>query len=63
MLETQARAKYVDLAKTLKTFGMTVFNVKERTPGKAKQLITATLAFTKSTIIRMEYETKVKLSM
>jgi len=57
LTETEARRKYLDQMRTLKTFGMTVFNVKERLPGK-KNLTPATLAFTKDTITRIEYETK-----
>jgi len=58
MNETNARFRYVQLCRSLKTYGMTVFTVKERVPGK-KKLEKALLSFTRDTIMRMEFETKV----
>ncbi len=63
-----ARFRYVQLCRSLKTYGMTIFKVKvrvifyvnnkEKVPGK-KKLMDALLCFTRDSIIRMEYETRV----
>eukprot|EP01119_Soliformovum_irregulare_P005210 TRINITY_DN1675_c0_g1_i1.p1 TRINITY_DN1675_c0_g1~~TRINITY_DN1675_c0_g1_i1.p1 ORF type:complete len:1447 (-),score=577.25 TRINITY_DN1675_c0_g1_i1:61-4401(-) len=57
MNDMHARLRYVQLCRSLKTYGMTTFKVKERVPGK-KKLMDAILAFTRDSIIRMEYDTK-----
>ncbi len=57
MTDINARFRYVQLCRSLKTYGMTCFKVKERVPGK-KKLMNGILAFTRDSIIRMEYETK-----
>jgi talin len=57
MTEVNTRFRYVQMCRSLKTYGMTCFKVKERVPGK-KKLMEAILGFTRDTIIRMEYESK-----
>jgi talin len=57
MNEINARFRYVQLCRSLKTYGMTVFKVRERVPGK-KKLMDGLLCFTRDTILRMEFETK-----
>lgn len=56
MNEINARYRYVQLCRSLKTYGMTVFRVKDKLPGK-KKLSDALLCFTRNSIIRMEAET------
>jgi len=56
MNEVNARFRYVQLCRSLKTYGMTVYLVKERVPGK-KKLMDGLLCFTRDSIIRMEAET------
>jgi len=57
MTEVNARFRYVQLCRSLKTYGMTCFRVKEKVPAK-KKLMDALLCFTRDTILRMEYESK-----
>eukprot|EP01118_Nematostelium_gracile_P005184 TRINITY_DN1628_c0_g1_i11.p1 TRINITY_DN1628_c0_g1~~TRINITY_DN1628_c0_g1_i11.p1 ORF type:complete len:1470 (+),score=507.85 TRINITY_DN1628_c0_g1_i11:150-4559(+) len=57
MNEINARFRYVQKCRNLKTYGMTVYKVKERVPGK-KKLMNTLLAFNRDSIIRMEFESK-----
>jgi len=57
MTEINARYRYVQLCRSLKTYGMTCFKVREKVKDK-KKLFDAVLCFTRDSIIRMEYETK-----
>lgn len=57
MSETNARYRYVQLCRSLKTYGMTCFKVREKVKDK-KKLMDAVLCFTRDSILRMEYETK-----
>jgi len=57
MNEVNARFRYVQLCRSLKTYGMTVFKIKEKVPNK-KKVMDALLCFTRDSIIRMEFETK-----
>jgi talin len=57
MSDMNARYRYVQQCRQLKTYGMSIFKTKEKIPGK-KKLMDGLLCFTRDTIIRMEYETK-----
>jgi len=57
MKEGPARQRYNQLAKSLRTYGMAVFKVKEKVKDK-KKLMDALLCFTRDSIIRMELETR-----
>jgi len=57
MTEQNAKYRYVQVCRSLKTYGMTCFKTKEKVPGK-KKLMDGLLCFTRDSIIRMEYETR-----
>jgi talin len=57
MNEVNARFRYVQLCRSLRTYGMTCFRVREKVKDK-KKLIDALLCFTRDSIVRMEYDSK-----
>jgi talin len=54
--EVQAKLRYVVEARQLRTYGMTLFNVQEKVPGKKKPVDTV-LGITRDSIFRMERDT------
>ncbi|KAL7754362.1 hypothetical protein RI367_000343 [Sorochytrium milnesiophthora] len=57
MTEINAKYRYVQLCRSLKTYGVTFFLVKEKDPKKQK-LVSRLLGITKESIMRMDTETK-----
>lgn len=57
MNEIIAMFRYVQLYQALKTYGMTVFKIKEKVLNE-KKVMDALLCVTRCSIIRMEFETK-----
>ncbi|KAJ3121843.1 Talin-1 [Nowakowskiella sp. JEL0407] len=55
--ELNAKFRYVQLSRSLKTYGITFFQVKERVPKKSK-LVTVLLGVTKQSLVKLEVETK-----
>jgi len=55
--EVNAKYRYIQLCRSLKTYGMTIFKVQDRGVG-SKKLQDSILGFTRTNIIRMEYETR-----
>ena len=55
--EFEAKAKYTQLCRSLKTYGITFFLVKEKMPGKNK-LTPRLLGITKESVVRMDEKTK-----
>lgn len=57
MQEFEAKAKYTQQCRALKTYGITFFLVKEKMPGKNK-LVPRLLGITKESVVRMDERTK-----
>lgn len=57
MDELEAKVKYVQLARSLKTYGVTFFLVKEKMKGKNK-LVPRLLGVTKDSVLRLDERTK-----
>ena len=57
MTEVNAKYRYVQLCRSLKTYGITSYEVKEKKKG-TKKLIAFYLGITRDSIIRMNYESK-----
>jgi talin len=57
MTEINTRFRYVQLCRSLRTYGMTIFKVKEKMKDK-KKLTDALLCFTRDSIIRMDFESR-----
>ncbi|KAK3096284.1 hypothetical protein FSP39_025308 [Pinctada imbricata] len=55
--EFEAKAKYTQKCRALKTYGITFFLVKEKMPGKNK-LVPRLLGITKESVVRMDEKTK-----
>ena len=55
--ELEAKVKYVGLARSLKTYGVTFFLVKEKMKGKNK-LVPRLLGVTKDSVLRLDEKTK-----
>ncbi|XP_074599773.1 talin-1-like [Brevipalpus obovatus] len=55
--ELEAKVKYVQLARSLKTYGVTFFLVKEKMKGKNK-LVPRLLGVTKDSVLRLDAKTK-----
>ncbi|XP_061190934.1 talin-1-like isoform X3 [Saccostrea echinata] len=55
--EFEAKAKYTQKCRGLKTYGITFFLVKEKMPGKNK-LVPRLLGITKESVVRMDEKTK-----
>ncbi|KAI3637909.1 hypothetical protein MIR68_004558 [Amoeboaphelidium protococcarum] len=55
--ELNAKFRYVQLCRSLKTYGVTFFLVKEKVPGKSK-IVPRLLGVTRDSIMRMDAETK-----
>ena len=55
--ELEAKSKYVQLARSLKTYGVTFFLVKEKMKGKNK-LVPRLLGVTKDSVLRLDEKTK-----
>ncbi|XP_071140342.1 talin-1-like isoform X1 [Mytilus edulis] len=55
--EFEAKAKYTQMCRSLKTYGITFFLVKEKMPGKNK-LTPRLLGITKESVVRMDEKTK-----
>lgn len=55
--ELEAKVKYVQLARSLKTYGVTFFLVKEKMKGKNK-LVPRLLGVTKDSVLRLDENTK-----
>lgn len=51
--------RYVQLCRSLKTYGMTSFNVKTKDPIKKNKLKDLTIGVTRESVIFMDFETKV----
>ena len=56
-VELEAKVKYVQLARSLKTYGVTFFLVKEKMKGKNK-LVPRLLGVTKESVLRLDEKTK-----
>lgn len=56
--QINSKNRYVQLSRSLKTYGYTFFLVKERTPKDKNKLIACLLGVTKQTIVRVDSETK-----
>lgn len=57
-----SRYRYVQLCRSLKTYGMTSFNVKTKDPIKKNKLKDLTVGVTRESVIFMDFETKVYIS-
>lgn len=57
MSDVQAKVKYTQLCRSLKTYGITFFLVKEKMKGKNK-LVPRLLGITKDSVVRMDEKTK-----
>jgi talin len=57
LLEVDAKVKYTQLARSLKTYGITFFLVKEKVKGKNK-LVPRLLGITKEAVVRVDEKTK-----
>ncbi|KAK2151018.1 hypothetical protein LSH36_379g01082 [Paralvinella palmiformis] len=57
MSEIEAKVKYTQLARSLKTYGITFFLVKEKVKGKNK-LVPRLLGITKEAVVRVDEKTK-----
>lgn len=57
LIELEAKVKYVQLARSLKTYGVTFFLVKEKMKGKNK-LVPRLLGVTKDSVLRLDEKTK-----
>lgn len=55
--EVDAKVKYTQLARSLKTYGITFFLVKEKVKGKNK-LVPRLLGVTKQNVVRVDHKTK-----
>lgn len=58
MTELNAKFRYVQLCRSLKTYGVTFFSVKEKVPKKNKMVETL-LGVTRDSVMRLDAETKV----
>jgi talin len=61
MTELNAKFRYVQLCRSLKTYGVTFFLVKEKVPKKNK-MIDILLGVTRDSVMRMDAESKVRPS-
>jgi talin len=59
MSEMNAKYRYVQFCRSLKTYGLTIFHVKEKTKN-VKKLYSFMLGFTRDAIIRLDMECKVE---
>ncbi|KAI8799801.1 hypothetical protein BJ742DRAFT_115886 [Cladochytrium replicatum] len=57
LTELNGKFRYVQLSRSLRTYGITFFKVKERVPKKSK-LITVLLGVTRSSLMRVDADTK-----
>jgi hypothetical protein len=58
MVEVNAKYRYVQLCRSLKTYGITCFLVKEKDKKKKNKVIPVLLGITRHAILRMDPETK-----
>ena len=59
MTELNAKFRYVQLCRSLKTYGVTFFLIKEKVPKKNK-MVDILLGITRDSVMRMDAETKVR---
>ena len=60
LTEINAKYRYVQFCRSLKTFGITLYNIKERPKG-AKKLTPKLLGFTRDAILKMDIDCKVHI--
>jgi len=58
MSEVNAKYRYVQLCRSLKTYGITFFEVQRKTKGNQKKAKPIYLGITRSSVLFMDYETK-----